>query len=121
MDSFQQYLQYQQQLAEAKLKILARLQRGEKAPSRKRTSKIQIAWHVLNNAGCPLHVSEIIKRAKQDFSSELERDSIVSGILKKANAGKMFIKTAPNTFASIPQSSESHGRSFDPLTKGGLS
>jgi hypothetical protein len=106
MDSFQQYLQYQQEVVEAKLKILARLRRGEKAASKKRTSKIRIAWHVLNNAGCPLHVSEIIKRAKQDFGIELERDSIVSGIVKKANAGNMFIKTAPNTFASIPQSSQ---------------
>jgi len=29
----------------------------------------------------------------------LGRDSIVSAILKKVNAGKSFIRTAPNTFA----------------------
>ena len=50
-------------------------------------------------AGCPLHVSEIIQLAKRDFEVELDRDSIVSAILKKVNAGKSFIRTSPNTFA----------------------
>ena len=63
------------------------------------TSKIDIAWRVLKNAGRPLHVSEIIQLAQSDFKVQIERDSIVSGIIKKINAGKMFVKTAPNTFA----------------------
>jgi hypothetical protein len=29
----------------------------------------------------------------------LERDSIVSIIIKKINAGQRFVRTAPNTFA----------------------
>ncbi len=76
----------------------------ELKPNRKkRTSKIDIAWHVLKNAGRPLHVSEIIQLAKRDFQVQLDRDSIVSGIIKKANAWKMFIRTALNTFASKEQ------------------
>lgn len=50
-------------------------------------------------AGSPLHVSDIITIARRDFQVELEKDSIVSAILKKVNAGKMFVRTAPNTFA----------------------
>jgi hypothetical protein len=37
--------------------------------------------------------------AKKDYDVQLDRDSIVSAILKKVKAGKTFIRTAPNTFA----------------------
>jgi len=99
-DEFNRYLEYQKDVAEAKLKIIERLQKGIKEKPQKRTSQANIAWHVLKTAGRPLHVSEIIEIAKRDFHEELERDSIVSAILKKATAGRMFAKTAPNTFAA---------------------
>ena len=99
-DEFNLYLQYQKDVAEAKLKIIERLQKGIKEKPRKRTSKANVAWHVLKTAGRPLHVSEIIEIPKRDFHEELERDSIVSAILKKTRAGRMFTKTAPNTFAA---------------------
>ncbi|MBW2656144.1 MAG: hypothetical protein JRC59_00335 [Deltaproteobacteria bacterium] len=60
---------------------------------------MEIAKNVLRIAGRPLHVSEIIQLAERDFQVALDRDSIVSAILKKVNAGKSFIRTAPNTFA----------------------
>lgn len=99
MDSFKQYLQYQKQVSEAKLKVIDQFIDGTDSEPMKRTSKIDIAWCVLKNAGRPLHVSEITQLAQNDFNVQLERDSIVSGIIKKINAGKMFVKTAPNTFA----------------------
>jgi len=46
-----------------------------------------------------LHVTEIVQLAKQIYDVQLDRDSIVSAILKKVKAGKTFIRTAPNTFA----------------------
>jgi hypothetical protein len=100
VDEFDRYLLYQKEIAEAKLKIIDRLQKSTKGKPQKRTSQINIAWHVLRTAGRPLHVSELIEIAKRDFNEELERDSIVSAILKKASAGRMFIRTAPNTFAA---------------------
>jgi hypothetical protein len=99
MESFKQYLQYQKQVTEAKLNVIDQFMKGTEPESKKRTSKIDITWRVLKNAGQPLHVSEIIQMAQSDFKIQLERDSIVSGIIKKINAGKMFVKTAPNTFA----------------------
>jgi len=99
MDSFKRYLQYQKQVAEARLKVIDQFINGTDLEPIKRTSKIDIAWRVLTSAGRPLHVSEIIQLAQSDFNVQLERDSIVSGIIKKINAGKMFVKTAPNTFA----------------------
>ena len=99
MDSFQNYLQYQKEVTEAKLKVIGQFMKGSGSEPIKRTSKIVFARSVLKNAGRPLHVAEIIELAQSQFNVQLERDSIVSGIIKKINAGKMFIKTAPNTFA----------------------
>ena len=99
MDQFESYLQYQKEITETKLKIITRFQKGIQTKSDKRTSKIAIARNVLHIAGRPLHVSEIIRLAQRDFQVALERDSIVSAILKKVNAGKLFTRTAPNTFA----------------------
>ena len=99
MDPFEFYLQYQKEITEAKLKIINRFQKAVPPKPTKRTSKIEIAENVLRIAGRPLHVSEIIQLAQRDFQVALDRDSIVSAILKKVNAGKSFIRTAPNTFA----------------------
>ena len=99
MDQFESYLQYQKEIIETKLKIINRYQKAVQPKQKKRTSKIEIARNVLHIAGRPLHVSEIIRLAQRDFQVALDRDSIVSAILKKVNAGKSFIRTAPNTFA----------------------
>jgi hypothetical protein len=99
MDQFESYLHYQKEITETKLKIINRFQKGVRAKPKKRTSKIEIAKNVLRIAGRPLHVSEIIKLAERDFQVVLDRDSIVSAILKKVNTGKSFVRTAPNTFA----------------------
>ncbi len=99
MDKFESYLQYQREITETKLKIINRFQKAVQPKPIKRTSKIEIAKNVLRIAGRPLHVSEIIQLAEKDFQVTLDRDSIVSAILKKVNAGKSFIRTAPNTFA----------------------
>ena len=99
MDQFESYLQYQKEITKSKLKIINRFQKAVESKSKKRTSKIEISKNVLRIAGRPLHVSEIIQLAQRDFQVTLERDSIVSAILKKVKAGKSFIRTAPNTFA----------------------
>ena len=99
MDQFELYLQYQKELAASKLKVIEQFQKEGRTKSIKRTSKIEIARNVLNDAGKPLHVTEIVQLAKKTYDVLLDRDSIVSAILKKVKAGKTFIKTAPNTFA----------------------
>jgi len=108
MDQFESYLQYQKEITESKLKVINRFQKGIK-PKTKRTSKIEIAKNVLHIAGRPLHVSEIIQLAQRDFEVELDRDSIVSAILKKVKTGKSFIRTSPNTFALKEHDSNERG------------
>jgi hypothetical protein len=99
MDQFDSYLQYNKEVAQAKLKIIERFQQQGRIQSKERTSNIDIVHNVLKTAGHPLHVTDIIKMAEQDYHVNLNRDSIVSAILKKINAGQTFIRTAPNTFA----------------------
>jgi len=108
MDPFQSYLQYQKELAEFKLKTINRFQKGME-PKLKRTSKIDTVTNVLNIAGRPLHVTEIVQIAKRDFEVDLDRDSIVSAILKKVKAGKSFIRASPNTFALKEHASDGRG------------
>lgn len=99
MDQFDKYLQFQKEVAQATLKIVERFQQPTGGPAQKRTSNIDIVQDVLRNAEQPLHVSEIISRAKEDHGVELSRDSIVSALLKKVSAGQGIVRTAPNTFA----------------------
>ena len=98
MDQFDNYLQYHKEVVQAKLKIIERFQQQGRTQSKKRTSNIDIVHNVLKTANHPLHVSDIIKMAEQHYQVKLNRDSIVSAILKKINAGQTFIRTAPNTF-----------------------
>ncbi len=99
MDQFQLYLQYHKEVAQSKLKIIERFQKQGQSQEKKRTSNINIVQNVLNSAGHPLHVSDIIQMAEKHYQVKLNRDSIVSAVLKKINAGQTFIRTAPNTFA----------------------
>jgi len=100
MDAFADYLKFQKEVAESKIKIIERFQKETKeGPTKRTSSKIDVARNVLYDAGKPLHVTEIIRFAKRDYHVDLERDSIVSAILKKVKADQTFIRTGPNTFA----------------------
>jgi len=99
MEQFDNFLKYEKEITEFKLKTIDRLQKGLKPKPKKRTSKADVVEHVLQIAGRPLHISEIIQIANRDFQIQLERDSIVSILIKKIRAGQKFIRTAPNTFA----------------------
>ena len=99
MDQFKQFLQYQREVVQATLKIIEHFQQQEQRQTKSRTSNIKIVENVLGSAGRPLHVSDIIRMAEEEYQVQLNRDSIVSAILKKINAGQAFIRTAPNTFA----------------------
>lgn len=98
MEDFQTFLEYEKEVTESRLKIVDRFQKGLKEKPLKRTYMIDVVEKVLRNAGRPLHISEIIEIAAKDHGAPLGRDSVVSFIIKRMNAGKTFIRTAPNTF-----------------------
>lgn len=73
----------------------------ERKPRRKGKSQMSIISDILLAAQKPMHVTEIIARAKEDFNVDLDRESIVSALTKKVKGGRMFKRVAPNTFALV--------------------
>ena len=101
MTDIDKYLEIKRELLQAQLRVVYRYQRkavphGQKL---KRTSNLTIVEDILQNSEQPLHISKIIQIAQKDYNINMERDSIVSALIKKINAGKTFIRVAPNTFA----------------------
>jgi hypothetical protein len=85
---------------EAQLKAVKRLRAGppQSRAARKGTSQIQMVHDVLRRAGKPLHVTEIIERVEKAHGIKLDRESIVSTLVKKVNRGDRFVRTDKNVF-----------------------
>lgn len=101
MDTFEKLLELHKDLLQSQLKTIYRYQQ-QSGPDKKkirRTSKLDIVADILASSDQPLHISEIIRIAQQEYQTEMERDSIVSALVKKVKAGRQFVRVAPNTFA----------------------
>lgn len=85
---------------EAQLRAIRRLRAPEQdsLESKKGMSKIDMAYDILQRAGEPLHVNEIIKRIETIHQIQVERESLVSAITKKVKRQDRFIRTDKNTF-----------------------
>ena len=101
MDTFEKYLGLQKDLLQSQLKVIYRYQQqgGPGKKSIKRTSKLDIVEDILASSDQPLHISEITRIAQHEYQTPMERDSIVSALVKKVKAGSRFVRVAPNTFA----------------------
>jgi hypothetical protein len=96
-----EWAKFQESLLRSQLKIIREFLRTteqEQAPRPRRTSQIGIVYDILTEAREPLHLTEIIRRAKSDFNVEIEPGSIVSALTKKINSGRMFRRVGPSTF-----------------------
>jgi len=100
METFDKLLNLQKELLQSQLKIILRHQRRFPGIDKKeqRKSKLDIAEDILRSADKHLHITKIIEIAQNDYQVKLERDSIVSALAKKINAGERFIRVGPNTF-----------------------
>jgi hypothetical protein len=100
MDTFDEFLEFYRDLLQSQLKVVYRYQRQNPQLKKKlkRTSNLDIVEDILATSNQPLHISKIIQIAKNDYNLTLERDSIVSAIIKKIRSGVRFERTAPNTF-----------------------
>jgi len=102
---FKEWAKLQESLLKSQLKVIRQfLKEGEPPkfkPRGKGMSQMSIIYDVLLAAKMPLHVTEIIERAKQNFNVDLDRDSIVSAITKKVKNGKMFKRVKANTFTIL--------------------
>lgn len=85
---------------EAQLKAIRHLRVGPPQPraARERTSQIQMVHDVLRRAGKPLHITEVIERVEKSHGIKLDRESIVSTLVKKVKRGDQFIRADRNVF-----------------------
>jgi len=91
----------QEEILKAQLSVVRgylRSEGGEKPGRSQSTSQMSIITDILLAAGEPLHVSEIIRRAAEQYGVNLDRESMVSAMSKKVKKGVAFIRTGPNTF-----------------------
>ena len=97
-----EWAKFQESLLRSQLKIIREFLKDdaepEPPPRMKRRSQIGIVYDILTKAKEPLHLTEIIRRAKSDFNVDMEPGSIVSALTKKVNSGRMFRRVAPSTF-----------------------
>jgi hypothetical protein len=64
----------------------------------KSTSQIDMVHDVLRKSGKPLHISEILDRVEKLHGRRLDRESVVSSVVKKIARGERFIRTDKNVF-----------------------
>jgi len=92
---------------DAQLRAVRRLRKGEvdgtKSVQRTRMSQVNMAYDVLKDIQTPVHIEDLLKRIRNSFGIQVNRESLVSSIVKKIRQGKRFVRTAPNTFALRPE------------------
>ena len=86
---------------EAQLRAIRRAKsKGTLEPTPKEgTSQIDMVQDVLRRAGKPLHISEILDRIEKLHGRRLDRESVVSSLVKKIARGERFVRTDKNVFA----------------------
>lgn len=84
----------------AQLRAVRRLRGGEeKEPRERGMSQIDMAYDILQRAGRPLHITDIIDRVEKVHGMRLDRESLVSTLSKRVARDDRFVRTDKNTFA----------------------
>jgi hypothetical protein len=100
-----EWAKLQEILLKTQLKIIRQFLKEEDGPKFKPRgrgrSQMNVVYDILLAAQKPLHIAEIISRAKTDFDLNLDRESIVSAITKKVKTGRMFKRVEANTFTIL--------------------
>jgi hypothetical protein len=96
------FLSFYENLFLAQLRAVRQL----KSPKPKKTkrkegksmSNMEMSMDILQKAQRPLHISEIIAQVKAKYGVTLDRESLVSALVKKVHRRQGLSRTAPNTF-----------------------
>ena len=96
-------------ISEAQLRTIRKL-RGSQASNTaegeqpaERMSHIDMVQNILSSTRRPLHISDILELVSKRFGVELDRESVVSALAKRVARKDRFARTAPNTFALLPE------------------
>jgi hypothetical protein len=96
------FLSFYESLFLAQLRIVREF-KSPKPKRAKRTedksrSNMDMAIDILRRAHGPLHISEIIAQVKSQYGVPLDRESLVSALVKKVHRRQGLSRSAPNTF-----------------------
>jgi len=69
-----------------------------KREDHKGMSNMDMVLDILRQARQPLHISEILTQVKTKYKISLDRESLVSALVKKVHRHQGLNRTAPNTF-----------------------
>jgi hypothetical protein len=96
------FLSFYESLFSAQLRTLRQLRSPKpkrvKGRASKGMSNMDMALDILRRSHGPLHVSEIIAQVKTKHGVTLDRESLVSALVKKVHRRQGLTRTAPNTF-----------------------
>jgi hypothetical protein len=96
------FLSFFESLYSAQLRTIRQLKsprpRKAKEREKKSMSNMNMAIDILRRAQKPLHISEIIAQVKTKYDVALDRESLVSALVKKVHRRQGLSRTAPNTF-----------------------
>jgi hypothetical protein len=96
------FLSFYESLFSAQLRALRQLKspkpRSVKRREDKGMSNMDMAIDILRRSHGPLHISEIISQVKTKHGVTLDRESLVSALVKKVHRRQGLSRTAPNTF-----------------------
>ena len=87
---------------EAQLKAIRRLKSSgteQRKHEKKSMSQVDMVHDILRKTGKPLHISEILDRIEKTFGQRLDRESVVSTLVKKVHRQDRFVRTDKNEFA----------------------
>jgi DNA-directed RNA polymerase delta subunit len=62
-------------------------------------SQVEMAYDILQRVGGPLHISDILDRIARLHGQRLDRESLVSALVKKVQRQDRFTRTGKNIFA----------------------
>ena len=98
-------------ISKAQLRAIRRLRRSPKAKSKtatgeRRLSGMDMIVDILKRERRPLHINDLLAAVQKRFDTQLDRESVVSAISKRVARQDRFMRTAPNTFALIPEREE---------------
>lgn len=104
-----EFCEFYEQLLKAQLSVVRQFSgqtTKRKRIANKGRSQIDLTEDILKSADRPLHVTEIIIKARELFDAPIDRESLVSALTKKVKKGDRFVRVAPNTFALAAKSGQ---------------
>ena len=96
------FLSFHESLLSTQLRTLRQLKAPRKTAAKPRKGKgmsnMDMAIDILRQVKRPLHVSELLAQIRAKHGVALDRESLVSALVKKVHRHQGVTRTAPNTF-----------------------